>query len=150
MKKLSHVDARGEIRMVDVSAKPPARRVAVARGEILMQPATLAAIEANTVAKGPVFATARLAGIMAAKRTGDLIPLCHPLNLTHCAVEFQIPSSRDRVLITASARVTASTGVEMEALAAVTLAALTIYDMCKALDKTMSITGVSLVSKRKT
>jgi cyclic pyranopterin phosphate synthase len=150
MKKLSHVDARGEIQMVDVSAKPPARREAVARGEIRMQPSTLDAIERNTVAKGNVFAAARLAGIMAAKRTGDLIPLCHPLNLTHCSVEFNIPASRDRVLITAAARITASTGVEMEALTAVSLAALTIYDMCKALDKTMSITEISLVSKRKT
>jgi cyclic pyranopterin phosphate synthase len=150
MKSLSHVDARGEIRMVDVSAKPPSRRQAVARGEILMQPATLAAIEQNTVAKGNVFAAARLAGIMAAKRTGDLIPLCHPLGLTHCAVEFEVPASGDRVLITASASLTASTGVEMEALVAVSLAALTIYDMCKALDKTMRINGISLVSKRKT
>jgi cyclic pyranopterin phosphate synthase len=150
MKEFSHIDRQGSVRMVDVSAKPSVQREAVARGEVLMQPATLQAIEENAVAKGNVFATARLAGIMAAKKTADLIPLCHPLNLTHCAVQFEIPPTRDRVLITASARITASTGVEMEALTAVTLAALTIYDMCKALDKTMTITGVSLASKRKT
>jgi cyclic pyranopterin phosphate synthase len=150
MKKLSHLDARGEINMVDVSAKPPACREAVARGEIRLKRATLEAIERNAVAKGNVFATARLAGIMAAKKTGDLIPLCHPLNLSHCAVEFEIPPSRDRVLIRAAARITASTGVEMEALTAVSVAALTVYDMCKALDKTMRITGIALVSKRKT
>jgi cyclic pyranopterin phosphate synthase len=144
------LDARGEINMVDVSAKPPASRQAVARGEIHLRPATLAAIERNAVAKGNVFATARLAGIMAAKKTGDLIPLCHPLNISHCAVDFEIPSSRDRVIITAATRITAATGVEMESLTAVSVAALTIYDMCKALDKSMHITGITLVSKRKT
>jgi len=135
--------------MVDVSAKPPLRREAVARGEILMQADTIAAIEKDLVAKGNVFATARIAGIMAAKKTGGLIPLCHPLPITHCGVDFVIPPGRDRVVITASAGITAATGVEMEALTAVSLAALTIYDMCKAIDKTMRITNITLVSKTK-
>ena len=135
--------------MVDVSAKPPASREAVARGAILLQPATLAAIEQDEVAKGNVFACARVAGILAAKKTGELIPLCHPLNISHCSVEFEIPAGRDRVVITASARITAATGVEMEALTAVSVAVLTIYDMCKALDKTMRITDIVLVSKTK-
>jgi cyclic pyranopterin phosphate synthase len=149
MNDFSHLDPRGQASMVDVSAKPASAREAVARGEIRLQPSTLAAIEENEVAKGNVFATARVAGILAAKKTGDLIPLCHPLNVTHCAVEFDIPASRDRVVITATARINAPTGVEMEALMAVTVAALTIYDMCKAVDKTMRITDIILVSKRK-
>jgi cyclic pyranopterin phosphate synthase len=149
MKSFSHLDARGEAKMVDVSAKPALRRHAVARGEILMQEDTIAAIEKDRVAKGNVFATARIAGIMAAKKTGQLIPLCHPLPIAHCAVDFDIPAPRDRVVITASASITAATGVEMEALTAVSLAALTIYDMCKAVDKTMRITDITLVSKTK-
>jgi cyclic pyranopterin phosphate synthase len=149
MKRFSHLNARGEVNMVDVSAKPPVSREAVARGAILLQPATLAAIEQDQVAKGNVFACARVAGILAAKKTGELIPLCHPLNLSHCSLEFEIPPSRDRVLITAAVRITAATGVEMEALTAVSVAALTMYDMCKALDKTMRITDIVLVSKTK-
>jgi cyclic pyranopterin phosphate synthase len=149
MNGFSHLDAGGHARMVDVSAKPPSVREAVARGEIHLQPSTLAAIETNQVAKGNVFATARVAGIMAAKKTGDLVPLCHPLNLSHCGVEFDIPASRDRVVVTATAKIIAATGVEMEALMAVTVAALTIYDMCKAADKTMRITDIVLLSKRK-
>lgn len=136
--------------MVDVSAKPPLHRVAVARGEIRLAPATLQLIHRNQIAKGNVLATARLAGILAAKRTGELIPLCHPLPITHCAVEFDIPASRDRIIITASARITAPTGVEMEALTAVSVAALTIYDMCKAVDKKMRLTNIKLISKTKT
>jgi cyclic pyranopterin phosphate synthase len=149
MKKLSHLDENGAANMVDVSAKPPMRRHAVAHGEVLMRRATIAAIERNRVGKGNVFATARIAGIMAAKNTGVLIPLCHPLPISHCSVDFSIPRSRDRVLIEASATITASTGVEMEALTAVSVAALTIYDMCKAVDKTMRISNISLVSKTK-
>jgi len=149
MKKLTHLDSRGEARMVDVSAKPVMQRTAVARGEIRLQPSTLKQIQAHTVAKGNVLAAARLAGIQAAKKTGELIPLCHPLPLTHCEVLFNIPASADRIEIQASAKVAAPTGVEMEALAAVCLAALTIYDMCKAVDKTMTITEVKLVSKTK-
>ena len=136
--------------MVDVSAKPPMHRVAVARGEIRLAKATLDLIERHQIAKGNVLATARLAGILAAKKTGDLIPLCHPLPISHCEVEFEIPKTRNRIVITASARITAQTGVEMEALTAVSVAALTIYDMCKAVDKRMQITGIKLVSKTKT
>jgi len=135
--------------MVDVSAKPVLLREAVARGEIRLQKATLKLIESQKIAKGNVLATARLAGILAAKKTGDLIPLCHPLPLTHCEVNFEIPKSHDRIHIIASAKVAAQTGVEMEALTAVTVAALTIYDMCKAVDKKMVISAVRLVSKTK-
>jgi cyclic pyranopterin phosphate synthase len=149
MKKLTHIDAAGEASMVDVSSKPPMHRHAVARGDILLQRSTLDLIEQNQIAKGNVLAAARLAGIMAAKKTGELIPLCHPLPITHCEVQFEIPSARDRIVITASASITAQTGVEMEALTAVSVAALTIYDMCKAVDKQMRITDVVLVSKTK-
>jgi len=150
MKKLSHIDDSGAAAMVDVSGKPVQMREAVARGEIRVQRETLALIEQNQIAKGNVLATARVAGIMAAKKTGELIPLCHPLPITHCEVNFEIPKSRDRIVITASAKIAAQTGVEMEALTAVTVAALTIYDMCKAADKAMRITDVLLVSKTKT
>lgn len=135
--------------MVDVSAKPVQLREAVARGEIRVQKATLKLIEIYEIAKGNVLATARIAGIQAAKKTGELIPLCHPLPITHCEVNFEIPKSRDRILITACAKIAAQTGVEMEALTAVTVAALTIYDMCKAVDKKMTIGDVRLVSKTK-
>src|SRR5438445_13021421 len=130
MKNLSHIDAHGEASMVDVSAKPVMFREALARGEIRVQKSTLKLIESQTLAKGNVLATARLAGIMAAKKTGELIPLCHPLPLTHYEVGFDIPNARDRIVITASANVAAHTGVEMEALTAASVAALTIYDMC--------------------
>ena len=149
MSKLTHVNARGEASMVDVSAKPIVLREAVARGEIRLQRATLQLIEGDKIAKGNVLATARLAGVMAAKKTGELIPLCHPLPLTHCEVNFEIPQSRDRIVIVGSAKVSAQTGVEMEALTAVSVAALTIYDMCKAVDKKMVIGAVKLVSKTK-
>jgi cyclic pyranopterin monophosphate synthase len=149
MKKLSHLDDAGQAAMVDVSAKPVQLREAVASGEIHLQRETLALIEQNQIAKGNVLATARLAGIMAAKRTGELIPLCHPLPISHCEVNFEIPAARDRVVITASAKIAAQTGVEMEALTAVSVAALTIYDMCKAVDKQMRITDIVLVSKTK-
>lgn len=148
-KKLTHIDLQGEASMVDVSAKPILHREAVARGEIRLQRSTLRLIQSNTVAKGNVLAAARLAGILAAKRTGDLIPLCHPLPLSHCEVNFEIPKTNDRIVITASAKIAAQTGIEMEALTAVSIAALTIYDMCKAVDKTMQITDVKLVSKTK-
>jgi len=147
--KLTHIDASGAASMVDVSIKPVQLREAVARGEIRLQRTTLALIEKNQIAKGNVLATARLAGIMAAKKTGELIPLCHPLPITHCEVQFEIPRARDRIVITASAKIAAQTGVEMEALTAVTMAALTIYDMCKAADKHMQITDVVLISKTK-
>jgi cyclic pyranopterin phosphate synthase len=149
MKKLTHIDARGEAAMVDVSAKPVMFREAQARGEIRLQRATLRLIESHAIAKGNVLAAARLAGIMAAKKTGDLIPLCHPLPITHCELKFEIPKSQDRIAILASAKIAAQTGVEMEALMAVSIAALTIYDMCKAVDKQMRITGLRLISKTK-
>jgi len=147
--KLTHLDTRGEARMVDVSQKPVMLREASARGEIRMQRATVRLIQSQQVAKGNGLAAARLAGILAAKKTGELIPLCHPLPLTHCEVAFDLPTTGDRIVITASAKVAAQTGVEMEALTAVAVAALTIYDMCKAVDKRMRITEVQLVSKSK-
>ena len=147
--KLTHVDARGEASMVDVSHKPILLREAIARGEIRLQRATLDLINRNQIAKGNVLATARLAGILAAKKTGELIPLCHPLPITHCEVNFELPKSRDRIVIIAGAKIAAPTGVEMEALTAVSVAALTIYDMCKAVDKRMVIGGVKLVKKTK-
>jgi cyclic pyranopterin monophosphate synthase len=149
MKRLTHIDARGEANMVDVSLKPVTLRTAVARGEIRLRKSTLDLIESQAVAKGNVLASARLAGILAAKKTAELIPLCHPLTLTHCEVNFEVPEARDRIVIIASARIAAQTGVEMEALTAVSIAALTIYDMCKAVDRTMEIGGIKLLLKTK-
>jgi cyclic pyranopterin phosphate synthase len=146
---LTHINPEGEAAMVDVSAKPVLFREAIAAGEIRLQRATLRLIQSQTIAKGNVLGAARLAGILAAKKTGDLIPLCHPLPLAHCGINFEIPASLDRVLITASARIAAQTGVEMEALTAVSVAALTIYDMCTAVDKKMRIGAIRLVSKTK-
>jgi cyclic pyranopterin monophosphate synthase len=148
MKKLTHVDQQGKARMVDVSAKPIQLREAVASGSIFLQRKTLALIARNQVAKGDVLSTARLAGIQAAKRTSELIPLCHPLNLSHIDVDLR--PKRDRIEITATAKIAAQTGVEMEALTAVSVTALTIYDMCKAVDKEMVIGQIKLVSKKKT
>ena len=145
--KLTHVDARGKAKMVDVSGKPIQLREAVAHGSIRLPPATVRLIKSNRVAKGDVLNTARLAGIQAAKRTGELIPLCHPLNLTHVDVELLV--KRARIEITATAKIAAQTGVEMEALTAVAVTALTIYDMCKAADKEMVIGEIRLVSKTK-
>ena len=149
MNRLTHVDAKGEARMVDVSGKPVQFREAVAQGEIRLQKSTIDLIQSHKIAKGNVLATARVAGIQAAKRTGELIPLCHPLPITHCEVNFDIPASADRITITASAKIAAQTGVEMEALTAVAVAALTIYDMCKAVDKEMCIGELKVVSKTK-
>ena len=155
MAKLSHLDEKGQARMVDVGDKPVSRREALAEGFILLQPATLRAIADETVPKGDVLATARLAGILAAKRCGDLIPLCHPLPLESVEVDFDLPvlepdsAEPVRLRIKAIARITAKTGVEMEALSAVSVAALTIYDMCKAIDKMMSIEGIRLLKKTK-
>jgi cyclic pyranopterin phosphate synthase len=149
MARLTHLDRRGEASMVDVSGKPVVLREAVAQGQIRLRPETIHLIEANSIAKGNVLATARLAGIMAAKKTGELIPLCHPLPITHCEILFEIPKAQDRIVIRASAKIASQTGVEMEALTAVSIAALTIYDMCKAVDKSMRITDVKLLSKTK-
>src|SRR5213593_3769428 len=145
--KLTHIDDRGKAKMVDVSAKPIQHREAVARGSIQLTPATLRLINANRIGKGDVLNTARLAGIQAAKRTSELIPLCHPLNLTH--VDVELTPKHDRIEISATAKIAAQTGVEMEALTAVAVAALTIYDMCKAVDKAMVIGEIRLVSKTK-
>ena len=135
--------------MVDVSAKPPMFREAVAADEIRLSATTLDRMEALSLAKGNVLATARIAAIQAAKRTGELIPMCHPLPITHCEVQFETPETRDRIRITATVRITAATGVEMEALTAVSVAALTIYDMCKAVDQGMEIGAVRLLKKTK-
>ncbi len=147
--RLTHLNAAGEAAMVDVSHKAPMHRAAEAVGEVLLRPETLALIRAGGLPKGDVLAVARVAGILAAKRTGDLIPLCHPLPITHCEVAFEFPPAGDRVVIRGRARITAQTGVEMEALTAVTVAALTIYDMCKAVDKEMRLTNIHLVAKTK-
>ncbi|HBG47703.1 MAG TPA: cyclic pyranopterin monophosphate synthase MoaC [Deltaproteobacteria bacterium] len=144
---LTHIDERGKARMVDVTAKDTTERVATARGRVLMKKETLDLIVANEVKKGDVLGVARVAGIMAAKRTGELIPLCHPLNVTSVAVEFSPASEPPGIDITATAKVSSQTGVEMEALVAASVAALTIYDMCKAADKEMTITDIRLVKK---
>ncbi len=148
MSGLTHLDEKGHATMVDVSEKNATSRTAVARGEVRMQPATLAAIREGSVPKGDVLAAARIAGIMAAKRTPELIPLCHTLLLTKAAVEFEIDTAQSRVIITAIVRCQGQTGVEMEALTAVSVAALTIYDMAKALEKTMVIGDICLVEKQ--
>jgi cyclic pyranopterin phosphate synthase len=145
--KLTHLDSRGRAAMVDVGHKPVTQRTAVAEGFIVVAPATIRAITAGRVPKGEVLNTARIAGILAAKRCGEIIPLCHPLALDSVSVEFSMTKSRIR--IEATARVSAKTGVEMEALTAVGVAALTIYDMCKAIDKKMVIAGIRLLSKTK-
>jgi cyclic pyranopterin phosphate synthase len=148
MPELSHLDSSGQARMVDVGKKPITAREAVAEGFITLQPSTIQAITDQKVPKGEVLATARIAGIMAAKKTGELIPLCHPLPIESVEVHFELPTATEpRLRITAIAKITAKTGVEMEALTAVSLAALTIYDMCKAIDKTMTIDGVRLIKK---
>jgi len=149
MKSLTHIDARGKASMVDVSMKPVILRAAVARGEVRLRKTTLGLIESQAIAKGDVLAAARLAGILAAKKTSELVPLCHPLPLAHCEVSFQVPKARDRIVIIASARTVAQTGVEMEALTAVSIAALTIYDMCKAVDPAMQIGRIKLLLKTK-
>ncbi len=145
--RLSHFDGDGNAVMVDVSAKAETERVAVARGSVVMAPATLALIRDGGVKKGDVLAVARLAGIMAAKRTPDLIPLCHPLALSSVAVDLHLDSEASAVLIEATCKLVGRTGVEMEALTAVTVAALTVYDMCKAADKAMRIGDIRLVRK---
>jgi len=148
MSELTRFDNEGKAIMVDVGEKENTRRVAVARGEVAMQPETLSRILENRVAKGDVFAVARLAGIMAAKKTSDLIPLCHPLLINSITIEFAPDQGNARVGIEACVKVNGQTGVEMEALTAVSAAALTIYDMCKAVDKTMTIDRVRLVEKK--
>lgn len=147
MSELSHFDAAGNAVMVDVGAKPATERVAVASGRVLMRPETLTLIERGGVKKGDVLSVAQLAGIMGAKRTPDLIPLCHPLALTAVTVELACSAEPPAVEITATCRVHGQTGVEMEALCAVSTAALTVYDMCKAVDRGMCITDIRLRHK---
>ena len=147
MKRLSHLDDDGRAQMVDVSAKPMLNRTAVAKGKIKLQRKTLELISKDKIAKGNVFATARLAGIQAAKQTAHLIPLCHTLPLSE--VKIDIVATGDGAEVTCTARTVAQTGVEMEALTGVAVALLTIYDMCKAVDKEMEITSVKLIEKTK-
>jgi cyclic pyranopterin phosphate synthase len=145
--QLTHLDEEGRARMVDVGGKPDTERVAVARGEITMRPETLALIQEGGIPKGDVLAVAQVAGIMATKRTHELIPMCHPLLLTHVAVEFVPNEKANLIEIIATVKTTGKTGVEMEALTAVAVAALTIYDMCKAVDRAIHITNIRLVRK---
>jgi cyclic pyranopterin monophosphate synthase len=146
--ELSHVDEHGHARMVDVGEKPDTVREARARGSVVMRSDTLALVQRNAIQKGDVLAVAKIAGIMAAKRTSELIPLCHPLPLTRIDLTFEMDTTRRRIEIESNVSVTGKTGVEMEALTAVAAAALTIYDMCKAVDRDMIITDVRLMEKR--
>ena len=147
MSKFTHLDSNGNAIMVDVSEKPQTERMAIAKGEVLIAAKTMKMIIAEEVKKGDVLSVAQLAGIMGAKRTSDLIPLCHPLNLSSVEVELFCDPLRNAVDITATCKLTGQTGVEMEALTSVSLAALTVYDMCKSVDKEMRITNIRLVEK---
>ena len=147
MSKLTHIDDRGRVRMVDVTAKKPTVRTAVAGGMIYMNPQTFDLIQNQKVKKGNVLETARIAGIMAAKKTSELIPMCHPLNITHIQVDFSPDASESCMGIEATVRAIDQTGVEMEAITAVSVAALTIYDMCKSYDKEMTISKIRLLKK---
>ncbi len=147
MTKLTHINARGEARMVDVGQKGNTQREAVARAKVIMQPGTLEQIKAATLKKGDVLAVARVAGIMAAKRTPDLIPLCHPILIDNIAIEFDL-SENDSIGVIATAKNTGKTGAEMEALVAASVAALTIYDMAKSVDRGMTIAEIYLESKK--
>ncbi|HLA05333.1 MAG TPA: cyclic pyranopterin monophosphate synthase MoaC [Syntrophales bacterium] len=148
MNRLSHIDEKGKARMVDVTAKEATVREAVAEGMVRMDPSTLRLIESGGMPKGDVFAVARIAGIMAAKRTGSLIPLCHPLPLTGIDIQFACNVMKGEIAIRATVKTVGKTGVEMEAMTAVSLASLTIYDMCKAADKSITLTDIKLLSKK--
>jgi cyclic pyranopterin phosphate synthase len=145
---LSHIDDSGRAHMVDVSHKPDTARIAIAKGEVLMRPETLEIIKAGELKKGDLLTVAQLAGVMAAKRTAELIPLCHPLPLSQVEVDLELDTNLPGIRITASVRTVGKTGVEMEALTAVSVAALTVYDMAKAVEKTMRIQNIRLVEKR--
>jgi cyclic pyranopterin monophosphate synthase len=145
---LTHIDSRGEARMVDVSTKPATERMAVAEGRVVMSKATLTLIESGNARKGDVLGTARIAGIMAAKRTSELIPLCHPLALSKVTLEVTPDASLPGCVVRAEAKVTGPTGVEMEALTAVAVACLTIYDMIKAVERGVRIEGIQLIEKK--
>jgi cyclic pyranopterin phosphate synthase len=146
--KLTHFDERGAAHMVDVAAKPETHRVAVATGSIRMRPETLALVTSGTAKKGDVLGVARIAAIQGAKRTAELVPLCHPVPLTSVAIEFSVDEPGARIECRATVECTARTGVEMEALTAVQVALLTIYDMCKAVDRGMTMDGIRLLEKR--
>ena len=148
MKKLTHIDKKGRVKMVDVTEKPSTHREAIAIGSVHMKPATLRLIMDKKMPKGDVLCVARIAGISAAKKTGDLIPMCHPLNITAVNININPDSSKNKIDIEAEVKVTGQTGVEMEALTAVSVAILTIYDMCKAVDKEMVISDIMLIEKR--
>jgi cyclic pyranopterin phosphate synthase len=148
VKKLTHVDSSGRARMVDVSQKPVTQREAVAKGLVRMQPATLQLLRRGQTAKGDVLAVAQVAGILAAKQTSQLVPLCHPLSIDDARIEFRLAESESAVEITATILSTGKTGVEMEALVAVAVSALTIYDMLKAADRGMRLESIRLVRKR--
>ena len=148
MAALSHLDAKGKARMVDVTAKVPTVREAVAVGRVIMRPETAALIAGDGIPKGDVFGVAKIAGIMAAKKTGELIPLCHPLELTDIDIQFESNAERGEIKIEAKVISVGRTGVEMEAMTAVGIAALTIYDMCKAADREMVISDIKLIKKR--
>jgi len=145
--KLSHIDDAGRVHMVDVGHKPETERIAIAKGEVTMLPGTLALIQAGYMKKGDVLTVAQIAGVVGAKKTAELIPLCHPLPLTHVEVRLDLDPDMPGVRIVATTRTVAKTGVEMEALTAVSVAALTVYDMVKAADKTMRIQNIRLVEK---
>ncbi|MEG0923081.1 MAG: cyclic pyranopterin monophosphate synthase MoaC [Comamonas sp.] len=147
MSELTHFDAQGQAHMVDVGAKPATHRIAVAEGRIVMKPETLATVQNSSARKGDVLGVARIAAIMAAKKTSDLIPLCHPLTLTRVSVEFELQPESSSVLCTATVETLGQTGVEMEALTAVQIGLLTIYDMCKAVDKEMVMGGMKVLEK---
>jgi cyclic pyranopterin phosphate synthase len=147
MSAFTHIDGEGRVRMVDITKKAATLRIAVAQGVVSMNPLTFEKIRNQTIVKGNVLETARIAGIMASKKTSELIPMCHPLNLTNVSIDFFTDESSSSIRIEATARVLGQTGVEMEALTAVSLAALTIYDMCKSYDKNMIISDISLLQK---
>ncbi len=147
MADFTHIDEKGRVRMVDVTEKEPTIRIAVAQGRISMTKDTFDKIRSSSVKKGNVLETARIAGIMAAKKTSELIPMCHPLSLTHVQVDFEPDETNSRIIIEASARTIDQTGVEMEALTAVSVAALTVYDMCKSYDREMTVSSIQLLEK---
>jgi cyclic pyranopterin phosphate synthase len=147
MTKFSHFDKKGKAQMVDVSGKPATHREAVARGSVYMEKTTLKLIIDNKISKGAVLGVARVAGIMAAKKTSELIPMCHPLNISSVNIDFEFDNKKNKINIESRVNITGLTGVEMEALTAVSAAALTIYDMCKSADKKMIISDIMLIQK---
>ncbi len=148
MNNFSHLDKQGKAKMVDITEKKLTKRKAIARGSVYMKPETLKLIEDKRIPKGDVFCVAKIAGIMAAKNTGNIIPMCHPLSITSVDIDFKSDTEKNKIEIEATVKIVGQTGVEMEALTAVSVAALTIYDMCKAVDKDMVISDIMLIEKR--